>query len=81
MTGSGPYILSKVDRGKKLTLMENMNWWGRSVDFFKKQYQPKKVVFRYIKVENVEIEMLKKGKIDFLGLTPEAYMKKTEGKQ
>lgn len=77
--GSGPYELDKYDQGQSITLKKNKNWWGNKVDYKKGQYNFDKIRMRFIKDENISIETLKKGDLDYDGLTPEAYMKKTEG--
>src|SRR5690606_3435212 len=38
-----------------------------------------KVLIRFVKEENLSLEMLKKGQLDYVALSPEAYSKKTEG--
>lgn len=79
VVGSGPYKLESYNRGKDITLVRNNEWWGRSLPQFKGKYNFDKILMRFVKEENLEIEMLKKGQLDFLGLTPEAFVKKTEG--
>lgn len=81
LLGTGPYILDKYETGSKITLKKNPNWWGNKVEDKKGEFNFEKIVFRFIKEENIAIEMLKKGDLDFDGLTSEAYMKKTEGKE
>lgn len=80
LIGSGPYILHKYNRGKSIILKRNKKWWGNKLAHLKGAFNWDKLFFRFIKDENVRMEMLKKGKIDFQELTPEAYMKKTTGK-
>ena len=77
--GSGPYKLDKYDQGQSIVLARNKDWWGDKVDFRKGQYNFDKIRMRFVKEENIAIEKLKKGELDYDGLTPEAYMKKTEG--
>ena len=48
---------------------------------FKRKYNFDKIIMKFVKEENVALTMLEKGELDFDGLTPEAYMKKTEGKE
>jgi ABC-type transport system substrate-binding protein len=76
--GTGPYKLGKLEKGKKITLVKNKNWWGK--DVYKKRYKFNKVVMRFVKESNIALEMLKKGKIDYEGLDAESYMKKAKGK-
>ena len=77
--GTGPYKLGKLEKGKKLTLIKNKDWWGNGVK--KNEYNFKKMVMRFVKESNIALEMLKKGKIDYEGLDAESYMKKAKGKE
>jgi len=76
LIGSGPYILKQYKRGKHILLDQNEHWWGRSVQ--PKEHRIKKIVFRFIKDENSQLMRMAAGDLDFLELTPEAYMKKTK---
>jgi ABC-type transport system substrate-binding protein len=77
--GTGPYILSKYDKGQKIILVQNPDWWGRQVEAEKNSYKIKKINLRMVMDENVQLELLKKGDIDFQALRPEGYIKKTVG--
>lgn len=77
--GSGPYLLDKYDKGKRIVLKRNAKWWGNKADSFKGKYNFKRIIMRFVKEENVSIAMLEKGELDFDALTPEAYVKKTQG--
>jgi len=79
LIGTGPYIFSKYDKGQKITLVKNADWWGLNDPENKQLYQNKKINFKFSKEESVSLELLKKGDIDYLGLTPDGYMKKTVG--
>lgn len=79
LVGTGPYMLSKYDKGQKLIMIQNPDWWGRSVDSEKKTYPIKKINLRMVQDENVYLELLKKGDLDFQGLRPEGFIKKTVG--
>lgn len=79
LVGTGPYSLGKYDRGQKITLVQNPNWWGRADPVEKEAYQIKKVNLRFVSEENVTLELLKRGDIDFQSFRPEAYVKKTNG--
>ncbi|MCB0349574.1 MAG: peptide ABC transporter substrate-binding protein [Bdellovibrionales bacterium] len=79
MTGSGPYMLEKYDMGRSITLKRNPNWWGFKLDANKGFNKIDRIVFRFIKDETAKLESLKKGDLDYLGLTPEQYEKKTSG--
>lgn len=79
LIGSGPYILDKYDKGRRIVLKRNPNWWGNDVPALQGKYNFKKIIMRFVKEENVALAMLEKGELDFDALTPEAYVKKTEG--
>jgi microcin C transport system substrate-binding protein len=83
IVASGPYKLSSYERGVKLVLERNPNWWGFKepvLDINKGRYNFAKVVFKFIKDETVQIETLKKEEVDFLrGISAEGYFKKMVG--
>lgn len=80
MVGTGPYKVEKFDRGNRITLVHNENWWG-----FKrnnnKDYRVRRISLKFVKEMNVSLEMFKKGDIDYLGLRPEQYVKQTDGEK
>jgi microcin C transport system substrate-binding protein len=78
--GSGPYKIHKYDRGRSLTLVRNPDWFGYKLDHLKDTRNFDFVRYRFIKEDNTVLEMLKKGKLDYNALTPEQFVKKTEGK-
>lgn len=75
LTGSGPYILKKYEKGKQLILEQNKNWWGRAVK--SNTHQIPRIAFRFIQDENDQLIRMAAGDFDFLSLGAEAYMKKT----
>lgn len=77
--GSGPYKFATWDRGKRIVLKRNANWWGWNVPTFKGQYNFDQIIFRIVKEDSVAFEMLKKGDLDFLELTAEQYVLKAVG--
>lgn len=79
LIGSGPYKLETYNKGKNIILARDKNWWGNSVAHLKGKFNFDKILIRFVKEDNLELEMLKKGELDYTGLTPESYVKKTEG--
>ena len=77
LIGTGPYMLSKYDKGQKIVLVQNPDWWGRKDDKEKETNQIRKINLRMILEENVSLELLKKGDLDFMGFRPEGFVKKT----
>lgn len=78
LVGTGPYRLSKYDKGQKIILVQNQEWWGRGVESEKTSYLIPKIVLRMVMDENVYLELLKKGDLDFQGFRPEGYVKKMQ---
>lgn len=79
LIGSGPYLLSKYDKGQSIILVQNPDWWGRNVEGDKDTNVIKKIKLRMVSEENVQLELLKKGDIDFQSFRPEAFVKNTVG--
>lgn len=77
--GSGPYRLDKFERGQRIILKRYEKWAGAESPNLKGYYNFDTVDFKFIKEENVQIERIKKGDLDYISLGTEAYMKKTEG--
>lgn len=79
MVGSGPYVIEQYNRGKSVTIKKNPNWWGYSDKRFAGANKFGKIFFRFIKEENLELEMVKKGQLDFMETPPELFVKKAVG--
>jgi peptide/nickel transport system substrate-binding protein/microcin C transport system substrate-binding protein len=78
--GSGPYKVQTYNRGKNIILVRDDNWWAKDLASFKPLGKFKAVNFRFIKEENLEIEMVKKGDIDYMWpIQIENYEKKAVG--
>ncbi len=78
IVGSGPYKLLLRKRGNRIVLEKNEKWWGfQQPD--NKEWNHKKIVIRFVKDPTVQLEMLKKGSLDFIGLRPNIYMKQAVG--
>jgi peptide/nickel transport system substrate-binding protein/microcin C transport system substrate-binding protein len=78
--GTGPYKLDLYKRGSRIVLVKNKDWWGYSLPE-QKEWNFEKIVLRFVADTNVALEMLKKGALDFLAVSPEYYVKKMNGKQ
>lgn len=78
LNGTGPYRLESYSRGNRILLVKNDKWWGaKQVD--SKKWNFEKIVLRFGSNPNANMEMLKKGSLDFLGFTPEMFVKKAVG--
>jgi len=80
IVGSGPYKVEAYNRGKNLMLVRDPNHWAKDKPGFNSQAKFERVNFRFIKEENLQIEMVKKGQIDFVEpVRPESFEKKAVG--
>lgn len=77
LIGTGPYILDKYQRGKKLELKLNKNWWGLKARKGLNNFN--KISMKFIKEDTKAIQHLERGNLDFIGLQPEKYVKNTKG--
>ncbi|MCS6839021.1 MAG: peptide-binding protein [Bdellovibrionaceae bacterium] len=78
--GSGPYRLEKFERGQKIVLKRNPDWYGFNIPPWKGAYNFETMNFRFISEENVAMESLKRNELDFVPrMTPEYYVQKAVG--
>ncbi len=81
LIGTGPYKLTEYEKGKRIVLDRNEDWWGRKDPNEGKTWNYPRLILRFIQEENVKLESFKKGDLDYIGLMPDSYIKKTEGDQ
>ncbi len=80
LVGAGPYVLEKHDRGRRIVLKKFDKWYGNELPEYKGMYNFDQVTFRFVKDDNLAVEMIKKGEIDFIfPMTAEVFVKKTQG--
>jgi ABC-type transport system substrate-binding protein len=66
--GSGPYKFLKWDGDKLVELERNDNWWGFKDPRFKNAFNFKKVRFKFVTNDNVQMQAFKKGDFDLMQL-------------
>ncbi|MFN8790137.1 MAG: peptide-binding protein [Bdellovibrionales bacterium] len=79
IVGSGPYKLESFARGQKIILKRNPNWAAQSEPYYKGAFNFETIDLRFIKDENIELERAKKGELDMIDMSPEAFVKKATG--
>jgi peptide/nickel transport system substrate-binding protein len=72
--GTGPYKFFRWETGREIILERNEDYWGEKPHI-------DKVVFRIINDSNVAFQVLKKGEIDYSGLTPIQWVKQSNTKK
>lgn len=76
---TGPFQMTKFDRGQMIQLKKFDKWWGLNEPMYKGKYNFETQTLRFFKDENVTLERAKKGELDYIDLRIEAFMKKTDG--
>ncbi len=64
MIGSGPYIISKVDPGRSLTLVRDPNYWGRDLPVNRGFWNFNEIRYDYYRDTNSHHEAFKRGLFD-----------------
>ncbi len=72
--GSGPYRFVRWDTGKEIVLEKNEQYWGERPFL-------NRIVFKIITDETVALQVLKRGEMDLMALTPVQWVKQTEGRK
>lgn len=75
--GSGPYKLEKYDKAQSITVKKFDKWYGDKTKEWKGYFNFEQVNFRFTKEDNIMIERLKKGDLDFAYMTTESFKKAT----
>ncbi|TMV65351.1 ABC transporter substrate-binding protein, partial [Thioclava sp. BHET1] len=60
-TGSGPYVVDKVEPGRFITFRKNPDWWGKDLPFNRGQWNFDTIRVDYFADANVEFEAFKAG--------------------
>ena len=60
-TGSGPYLVDKIDAGSSMSYKRDPNYWGRDLPINKGRYNLDEVSFVFYRDINVLFEDFKKG--------------------
>jgi microcin C transport system substrate-binding protein len=77
--GTGPYMLSKYEKGKRIILTRNLKWWGWNIDYYKGQNNVDPLILKFVKEDTVALEMLKKGDLDYMDFDADTYTEKAVG--
>lgn len=79
IVGSGPYVLDDFKRGRQIVLKRNEKWFGWKIDKNKNKYNFSRVLMRFLKEPDIELQRFEKGDLDFIGLDPEKFTLKAKG--
>ena len=63
--GAGPYKLEKYDKGQSITIKKFDKWYGKNIPALKGYFNFDQINFKFTKDDNVLVEKLKKGDLDY----------------
>ena len=62
--GSGPYIVEKMEAGKRILYAKNPDYWGKELAVNRGRFNFEKILYDYYRDENALFESFKAGEID-----------------
>ncbi len=65
---TGPYYISRLVAGERITLSRNESWFGDELPMFAERFRPAKINIYLIPNEAAGYDRLRKGDIDYLGI-------------
>lgn len=77
--GTGPYRMKEYHQGMRMRLEANPEWWGRELPENKERFNFGEILVRFVQDENLRLDMLEKGDLDFTELSLDAALKRTKG--
>ena len=73
VVGSGPYAFDVWQTGRMVRLKRNPKWWGWQAQVPESFNRPETVSFNFVTDDNVAIEMMRKGELDYTTLSSDEY--------
>ncbi|MBC7465966.1 MAG: peptide ABC transporter substrate-binding protein [Bdellovibrio sp.] len=77
IVGSGPYKMEKYDKGQSIILKKFDKWYGDKTADWKGYFNFAQINIRFTREENIMLERLKKGELDFARMGVESFKKAT----
>ena len=70
---TGPYQISKIDKGKAIEMSRKADWWANDERYARHRFNPDKIRYRVIREMNVAYQHFVKGELDTFGLVLPLY--------
>lgn len=67
--GTGPYLVSAVEKGKRVRMKRVDNWWGAKERYFQNRFNVDEVDYKLFRDEEVAFEAFKKGDLEHYWIT------------
>ncbi len=79
---TGPYLLTKIRKGKGFTFEKQKNWWGQNLRYVKNRFNPKRLIVKVVRDQAVTFEQFKNAKLDvYEAMVPENWHLKCRGNE
>jgi microcin C transport system substrate-binding protein len=69
----GAYHITKVEKGKLITMERIKGWWGEELKYMQNRFNVDRINFRVVRESAVEYEWFKSGKLDFFNAIEPQY--------
>ena len=77
---TGPYIIDKIEKGKRIILKRKKDWWAKDDIYNKNRYNVDKIIYTVIRDLNVAYVHFSKNELDAFSLTlPDYWHNKAKG--
>ncbi len=77
---TGPYLISKIKKGKSITFSRKQDWWAKDLKYYKNRFNVDKVKYKVIRDMNLAWVHFKKGNLDTFSITiPFFWHEKSKG--
>ncbi|GAB1263104.1 extracellular solute-binding protein [Aurantivibrio plasticivorans] len=70
---TGPYQISKIDKGKSVVFERKKDWWAKDLRYYKNRFNVDKVSVKVIRDPETTYRHFLRGEIDAFGLTLPSY--------
>lgn len=70
---TGPYQISKIDKGKMIEMTRKADWWANDERYMRHRFNPDKIRYRVIRDINVAYQHFMNGELDTFGLVLPLY--------
>lgn len=77
--GSGPYRFDEWRRGSWIKLRRDKTYWGAALAQNQGRWNQSLLLTKFIPTDKVLLESFKRGDLDLIGLTPDQWVRETDG--
>ena len=77
---TGPYQMSKVEKGKFIEFKRKKEWWGQDLRYYRNRFNVDRIRIKVIRDQNIALRHFEKGELETFGLVyPDFWHDKAKG--